>query len=46
MSGVKIFFQNESKVAIDFTLTKLVEKILKVNNLKTDHFTEFYFFST
>ena len=42
----EIFFHKESKVAIDFTLTKLAEKILKVNNLKTNLFTEFYFFST
>jgi len=29
---VKIFFHKESKVAIDFTLIKLAEKIYKVNN--------------
>jgi len=30
---MKIYFHKESKVAIDFTLIKLAEKIYKVNNL-------------
>lgn len=43
---MKIFFHKESKVAIDFTLIKVAEKIYKVNNFKKEDFVKTYFFST
>ena len=43
---VKIFFHKESKVAIDFTLIKVAEKIYKVNISIKEDFVKTYFFST